>query len=201
MSHYLLTDFIRNDSHPLPDVMAQLIKMAVRCAEDLELDLTKLRVDSLSLYAAIVRSCRDSFGYQRVGKLINERFDSLSVGLSVGKKEALEVLKNDLLDELKNSGIRISSDNPYIHKVCAFLLYHLTISKPFYIDGEVEDAPPGEKKAYFNANVCIYIINVVLAAYKLWLPPSKDLLRDLTYRLLSRSAIEAIMRSSLKDFT
>ncbi|MCL1915439.1 MAG: hypothetical protein FWG17_01815 [Desulfovibrionaceae bacterium] len=147
---------------------------------------------------ALERYCRDSFGYQRVHNLVNVRFDALFIGLSLTKQAELEKLKADIIEEVKNSGIRIPSDEPYIQKKCAFLLYHLIIAKPFYISGKIDADAKGAKTAYFNANVSVVIVNAVLATCGYQFFPSEDLLRDLTHRLLSRSAMEAVMRASAR---
>lgn len=198
MPHGLLFDFLNNENKISMVMMEKVCKIAIRCAKDLGFESERVRIDCLSLYAALERYSRDAFGFQRVHNLLEKRFDSLYVGLIPAKQEALLALKNDIQAELKNSGIRIPSANPYVHKKCAFLLYHLIIAKPFYIAGQVEEDITGERTAYFNANVGVCVVNVLLASCEGHsFRPSKNLLRDLTHRLLSRSALEAIMEASI----
>jgi hypothetical protein len=196
MSSHLLTDFIFSNSPPFDDVILELVAMAHKCAVSLELDQTKVNVDYLSLMTALERYTRDTYGFKRIHNLINQRFDSLLVGMKGKQKDTCIELKKELIEYLRDSGIRIPSENPYTQKRAAFLLYHLAMSKPFYIAYRVHNDPKGERMVHFNAYVSIFIVKVALAAYQLAFNSSQHLLRALTFRQLSRSAVEAIMFSS-----
>jgi len=181
--------------------MEELIRIASRCAVNICLDTNTVRVNALSLAAALKRYTRDAFGFQRVVHFIDGRFAALAKTMHGANKNEVIRLKDDLLEIIKESGIRIPSGDPYAYKRCAFLLYHLTVLRPFYIAGARDDDPEGAKKAYFNAGVSLYIVNLALATIGYTFPTNKatiDLLRDLTFRTLSRSAMEAMMRTAIR---
>jgi len=198
MPRRLLTDFFMPDMGQVKSLMEKLCTMAFWAADEKGLG-KRLRVDSLSLYAALERYARDAYGYQRIHAFLDGRFDKLMVGLSAAQQTKFFAWRDDLNQELQNSGIRIPSTNPYVQKKCAFLLYHLTIAKPFYIEGKADADTIGERITYFNATASTYIANAMLACCGLTFSPSKDLLRDLTHRLLSRSAMEALMRVAIRS--
>lgn len=198
MRRNLLKDYISVGTPSQKVIMESLCKLAVECAVSMGLDKANVRVDSVSLYTALERYCRDAFGYQRITKAIDESFEKLSYGVPNDKKSELQGIKKYLLDTLHDCGIRIASPKPYTQKRMAFLLYHLTIAKPFYVTTFLDDNN-GEKVTYFNAYVSIAIVNEVLLTCSHEFPPSKNILRDLTYHNLSRSAIEAIVRASVRQ--
>ena len=197
--NYLLNDFVRNESPPMRQVMKDIFILSQHCAKRWGINIKRVRGNSLALYAALTRYARDAFGCQRITNFIDERFIALSGGMSDEKKEEIKSLRKDLRDELENSGIRIPSENPYAHRRCAFLLYHLISQKPFFIAGPVNDDPEGERIAYFNAQVSTCVVDAALAAYGLrFFVFNKDTLRDLAHRTLSRSAIEAMTRYAIR---
>ena len=201
MPKYLLHDFVHDNSPHMRLVMEELIRVASMCANTIGLDKNTVRVNALALAAALKRYTRDAFGFQRVVHFMEARFAALAMTTHDANKNEIIRLKDDLLETIKESGIRIPSGDPYAYKRCAFLLYHLTVLRPFYIAGARDDDPEGEKKAYFNAGVSLYIVKLALATIGYTFPTNKttiDLLRDLTFRTLSRSAMEAMMRTAIR---
>jgi hypothetical protein len=194
MLKYLLSDWESSATPTMKAVMNDLCRLASSCATKLGFSSDAVRVDSASLYSALSRYLRDAFGYQRISNSISQRFAHFASSCLPERKLELMKMKDEILEELHDCGIRISSDNPYLHKRMAFLLYHLTISKPFYVALPINE-DGGEKIAYFNAYVSIFIVNLALAASKQALDVSEDFVRDLTYHNLTRSSLEAVMRT------
>jgi len=192
--HYLRTDFIHSGTPDKEYVLRDLWMRACQYAIKIGLDPKAVRVDFLSLEAALERYTRDIFGCQRVVKFIENNFAAQAQWVPLDNKKDFDKLKNDLIEELQKVGLRIPSNDPDNHKKCAFLLYYLTLMRPFSIDVKPnDDAPKREKKASFNAAVCAYIINVTLSTTQDHFFQTQDLIRDLTLRTLSRSAMEVMM--------
>ena len=174
--------------------MHDLWMRACQYAERIGLKPKKVRVDFLSLEAALERYARDIFGCRRVVNEIDKSFATILQWVPVAKKNDVDIQKGNILNKLYEIGIRIPSNNPYVHKKCAFLLYYLTLMRPFSILPESnDDAATREKKAYFNAAVSAHIVNLVLSTVKYQFFQTLDLIRDLTLRTMSRSAMEAMM--------
>jgi hypothetical protein len=193
--HYLLKDFIH--SNEVPDrgrIMHDLWMRACQYAKKIGFDPKAVRVDFFSLEAALERYARDIFGCQRVVNFVKNNFSAQSSWVPDAQKDDFDSLKNNLLDELHKVGIRIPSQNPYIHKKCAFLMYHLILMRPFSIIPERDDdVLRKEKKIYFNVAVSAHIVNLALATVKYGFFHNLNLIRALTFRPLSRSAMEAMM--------
>ena len=199
-----MDDFVSSGSPQMRQIMRDLIKKAFKCAGKIDLDPKTVRVSAISLATALARYARDAFGCQRVVNFIEDRFTALSLGMPDAKKEELNKLQGDLFKELTKSGIRIPSDDPYVQKKCAFLLYHLTLERPFYIKASCGDDPETDlntiKKGYFNACVSVYIINLMLSDYVVpyEFPVNVELIRNLSLRMLSRSCLEEIMLRNIR---
>jgi hypothetical protein len=75
--------------------------------------------------------------------------------------------------------------------------------RPFHIAYNMPVDATGESMAYFNAIVSTSIVAAAMASHELQFYVdknfAKDLLRDLTHRTMSRSAIEAMMRYAIID--
>ena|GEM_PF-6857332 len=205
MAHYLLTDFVNSGSPPMRKIMEDLCEIAHKCAQKIGLDKNAVKVNALYLALALERYTRDIFGCKRIVDFIETRFEDLSTS-DPESKNKIEKLKKDMREELEKSGLRISSNDPKLHKKCAFLLYNLTFFRPFCITAELNDVPEREKKTYFNACVSVYITNLVLATvgnpklaprgYEF--SPNPDLIRNLTLRTLTRSGIEEMMQYAIR---
>ncbi|MDR2870692.1 MAG: hypothetical protein LBV04_09600 [Deferribacteraceae bacterium] len=197
MPTYLLIDWETQQHPSMKIVMGELCRMSIFCAQELGFSKEAVQVDSASLYCALSRYLRDIFGYQRITDSISSRLESFASTCSTERRGELLKIQDAILADLRDCGIRISSDNPYVHKRAAFLLYHLTIAKPFYVKSPI-NTEVGEKVAYFNAYSSMFIVNAALATANLTLNVSIDLIRDLTYHNLTRSSLEAVLRTAKK---
>ena len=200
MLSYLLIDFAGENQNYIK-AMKDLTIVAASCAIDLGFGNDKVRVNAQSLYMALDRYVRDAFAFQRAYDFIEERFKAVSNGMTTEKIKEMSILKDDLIDKLKNCGMRITSESPIVEKRCALLLYHLTMHRPFYIARNMPADVDGQNLAYFNAIVSTIIVAAAMASHILEFYINenfaKDVLRDLTHRTMSRSAIEAMMRYAI----
>lgn len=83
---------------------------------------TECIIDYVALYDAFRRFSRDVWGYKRMNFLISN-MSELST----------PVAKEHVKEELKASGLKLVSENPYLERQCAYLLYWLCKMRPFHL--------------------------------------------------------------------
>ena len=114
--------------------MRQIVRVAARCAADCGFVKGALRLNAFAPGFALDRYVRDSFGFQRITKLIVSRLDDLKEGIAISRLGDLNNLKLELREEiLRGAGVRIQSNRPYVHRTCALLLHHLVILRLFLL--------------------------------------------------------------------
>lgn len=197
--HDLFKDFVRKKPSVIGEVMADTLETSADCARAIAPGLVDtVRFNPPALYSALTRYARDAFGCQRISTVIEHHLENLPEGTPDAVAKMLRSLQDELDKELKVSGIRISTKEPYIQKRCAILLYHLILQRPFFIKSQLRGGQIGRLIMFFNAISSIAIINVALRPYALKFDPADGLFRDLTHRTMSRSAMEAMMRYAIK---
>ena len=202
----LSTDWFFHDldnSISLDKVFSELKNLAIQVAKDSNFNDKYVVVNNWMLYSTILRYSRDVYGLERLSKVLVE--NSIT-------GEQHKTIINTVKNEKKGLGLRIVSQSPYIHKKIAFLLYHLTVTKPFSLI--VDDmCSLNEKQIYvithFNTIVSLCLVQILLLeivsneSHRSILSENlyhdKEFIHELTYRNLSRSAIESVMRYSIKQ--
>lgn len=109
-------------------------------------------VDYVDLYDAFRRYSRDVWGYKRMNFLVSKMSEISGA-----------VAKNHVKDELKTAGLKVVSDNPYLERQCAYLLYWLCKTRPFrlqYKNADIEQFH--ETFALYNEMISfMFIINIM----------------------------------------
>jgi len=147
-------------------------------------------VNHSALMMVLTRYSRDIYGFRRiVAKLQN-----LGNDLTTEQKKQL----SDLILEGADFGFKIPSENPYIHREAAVLLYWFSVLKPFHLNIKKGEEPIPNKYylAYFNEYFSYHLIttSIHVQSVNLTLHKNKEyfleFLNELHFRNLSRSSLE-----------
>ena len=147
-------------------------------------------INHSTLMMTLTRYSRDIYGFRR----ISAKLKNLGNNLNQGQRKQLE---NIILDGA-DFGFKIPSENPYIHREVAVLLYWFSVLKPFHLSFKKgEGAIPNKNYlAYFNEYFSYYLINIVIhvQSVNIKLHTNKayflEFLNELHFRNLSRSSLE-----------
>ena len=144
-------------------------------------------VDYVALYDAFRRYSRDVWGYKRMNFLVSNMSE---ISGAVAKKH--------VKDELKTAGLKVVSDNPYLERKCAYLLYWLCKIRPFrlqYKNADIEQFH--ETYALYNEMISFMFIKHILQVNGVKINIKKeafnDIIRDIHYRIIGRTSLELLL--------
>ena len=147
-------------------------------------------VNHSALMTVFTRYSRDIYGFRRiVAKLHN-----LGNALTAEQKKYL----SNIILEGADFGFKIPSENPYIHREAAVLLYWFSVLKPFHLNIKKGDEPIPNKNylAYFNEYFSYHLISIAIHVQSVNLTLHKnkayflEFINELHFRNLSRSSLE-----------
>ena len=147
-------------------------------------------VNYSNLLHAINRYSRDIYGFQRIKARLN------NLNSNISDKQKIQLM--EIIDESADFGFKFPTDNPYIEKKVAVLLYWFSILKPFHLTFKKgkEAIPNKNFQAYFNEYFSYHLIctavhpqsfNLIIHKDK---PNFLEFLNQLHFRNLSRSSLE-----------
>jgi len=147
-------------------------------------------IDYPSLLSVLTRYSRDIYGFRR----IKAKIRNLGATLSSSQQDQLE----QIISEGADFGFKIPSDNPYIERQTAVLLYWFSVLKPFHLNFTNNSNPPPEEyiQSYFNEYFAYFLICLSLHTQSVNLAihndkeDFKEFLNQLHFRNLSRSSLE-----------
>lgn len=144
-------------------------------------------VDYVSLYDTFRRYSRDVWGYKRMNFLVSNMPEITGA-----------VAKQHVKDELKIAGLKVVSDNPYLERQCAYLLYWLCKTRPFrlqYKNADIEQFH--ETYALYNEMISFMFIKHILQVKGVKIKIKKeafnDIIRDIHYRIMGRTSLELLL--------
>lgn len=144
-------------------------------------------VDYVALYDTFRRYSRDVWGYKRMNFLIS---NMLEISGAVAKKHIKE--------ELKTAGLKVVSENPYLERKCAYLLYWLCKTRPFrlqYKNADIEQFH--ETYALYNEMISFMFIKHIFQVNGSKINMKKeafnDIIRDIHYRIIGRTSLELLL--------
>lgn len=144
-------------------------------------------VDYVDLYDAFRRYSRDVWGYKRMNFLVSKMSEISGA-----------VAKNHVKDELKTAGLKVVSDNPYLERQCAYLLYWLCKTRPFHLQYKNADIEQfHETFALYNEMIAfMFIINIMKvngSKINMKKEAFNDIIRDIHYRMIGRTSLELLL--------
>jgi hypothetical protein len=162
-----------------------------------KVDPGKIECNEYLLYQALARYSRDVFGELR----LQARIDYLQ---KLGRITEGQV---NQLSRFYDYGLKIDSRSPYIHRQLSFLLYWLSVLKPFaiYPDESYTAKRLGVAFEFHNEYISYILCLSFLKAfnYSLSIHTNKDIfndfLYDLHFRNLSRSSLEFFLGEHMKE--
>jgi hypothetical protein len=147
-------------------------------------------IDYPALLSVLTRYSRDIYGFRRITAKIRD----LSGKIDEAQRKSLEQIVIDGAD----FGFKIPSENPYVDRQAAVLLYWFSVLKPFHI-GYDKDGGPAPKpyiQAYFNEYFSYFLVCLALHPQSIDLEihhntaQFEEFLNQLHFRNLSRSSLE-----------
>jgi hypothetical protein len=186
-------NFVRRDRvKVINTIKAVADKLYTNLAEnEPRLEICKPRIDYPALVAVLTRYSRDVYGFRRICAKIRH----LKGVLDQKQKESLEAI----IAEGADFGFKIPSEQPYIERQTAALLYWFSVLKPFYLEYEPtrgRKPPEAYIQAYFNEYFAYFMICLALypVSITMEIHNSKaifeEFLNQLHFRNLSRSSLE-----------
>ena len=147
-------------------------------------------IDYPALLGVLTRYSRDIYGFRR----ISSKLQSIGTILDKNHRELLE----QIILEGADFGFKIPSDNPYIERQAAVLLYWFSVLKPFHLNfiGGKKSPPESYIQSYFNEYFSYFLICLALHTQTVNLiihenkEVFKEFLNQLHFRNLSRSSLE-----------
>ena len=199
---WLSEDIILDAEFKADKLISDFSLIAYEMAKKLNFNEKYVVVNKWNIFAALQRYSRDIFGFSRLKYCLEKN--------GVGDK-TVNTIMNEIKDEHKGIGLRIVSEDPYMHKRIAFFVYYFSITKPFSINYNGGLKELDDKHIYnivhFNSIVLLSCVQRFLLAShgkvngkecRLYLDYNQkeddSFLHDLTYRALTRSSIESIIR-------
>ena len=143
-----------------------------------------------SLLSVLTRYSRDIYGFRR----IKAKIRNMGSFLSQNHQTQLE----EIISEGADFGFKVPSDNPYIERQTAVLLYWFSVLKPFSLNFTDAGGPPPEEyvQSYFNEYFSYFLVCLGLHTQSVNLTMHnnkelfKEFLNQLHFRNLSRSSLE-----------
>jgi hypothetical protein len=147
-------------------------------------------VDYPALLSVLARYSRDIYGFRR----ITAKIHNLSDKIDETQQKYLEEIVTDGAD----FGIKIPSENPYVDRQAAVLLYWFSVLKPFHLDYKEPGGPSPEPyiQAYCNEYFSYFLVCMALHPQSIDLElhnnkaQFEEFLNQLHFRNLSRSSLE-----------
>jgi len=165
-------------------------------AGDISFSRCQPSIDYNSLLAVFTRYSRDIYGFRRISAKIR----NMGTVLDKTQQEQLE----QIISEGAEFGFKVPSDNPYVERQAAVLLYWFSVLKPFHLNFKDGQDPPPESYilAYFNEYFSYFLICMALHTQTVNLniherkETFKEFLNQLHFRNLSRSSLEFFLPHS-----
>jgi hypothetical protein len=147
-------------------------------------------VDYSALLSVLARYSRDIYGFRRITAKIHD----LNGKIDETQQKYLEQIVIDGAD----FGFKIPSENPYVDRQAAVLLYWFAVLKPFHLGYDESGGPSPEPyiQAYFNEYFSYFLVCLALHPQSIDLEIHHDkaqfeeFLNQLHFRNLSRSSLE-----------
>lgn len=147
-------------------------------------------IDYPALLSVLARYSRDIYGFRRIVAKIRD----LNGKIDKAQQKYLEQIIIDGAD----FGFKIPSENPYVDRQAAVLLYWFSVLKPFHLEYDESGGPIPEPyiQAYFNEYFSYFLVCLALYPQSIVLEIHNDkaqfeeFLNQLHFRNLSRSSLE-----------
>ena len=162
--------------------------------KDVSFNQCKPLIDYPALLGVFTRYSRDIYGFRRISAKLQ------NIG---GMDRKLQEQLEQIILEGADFGFKIPSNNPYIERQAAVLLYWFSVLKPFHISFKDGHNPPPESyiQSYFNEYFAYFLICLALHTQSVNLiihedkEVFKEFLNQLHFRNLSRSSLEFFLPS------
>ncbi|MDR2759648.1 MAG: hypothetical protein LBB78_09745 [Spirochaetaceae bacterium] len=156
-------------------------------------------IDYPALLSVLTRYSRDIYGFRRIVAKIHD----LSGKIDKDQQKHLEQIVIDGAD----FGFKIPSENPYIDRQAAVLLYWFSVLKPFHLEYNESGGPSPEPyvQAYFNEYFSYFLVCLALYPQSITLEihnnkaQFEEFLNQLHFRNLSRSSLEFFLPYNKKS--
>jgi hypothetical protein len=154
-------------------------------------EICKPIIDYPALISVLTRYSRDVYGFRRICAKIRHLKDALD-------REQQESLEN-IIAEGADFGFKMPTEQPYVERQTAVLLYWFSVLKPFHLEYEPtmgREPPEVYIQAYFNEYFSYFMICLALYPLSITMDIHKDravfeeFLNQLHFRNLSRSSLE-----------
>jgi hypothetical protein len=178
--------------------MAELLYASL-AENDKGLEICKPIIDYSALISVLTRYSRDVYGFRRICAKIRYFKDILDPE----QQESLE----RIIAEGADFGFKMPTEQPYIERQTAVLLYWLSVLKPFHLEYEFtggKKPPEVYIQAYFNEYFSYFMICLALYPLAITMEIHQDraifeeFLNQLHFRNLSRSSLEFFLPSYKK---
>jgi hypothetical protein len=148
------------------------------------------QIDYPALLSVLSRYSRDVYGFRRISAKIHN--------LSGNIDEAQQKMLNQIVIDGADFGFKIPSENPYVERQAAVLLYWFSVLKPFHFEysGSGGAVPEAYIQAYFNEYFSYFLVCMAIHPQSVDFEIHKnkaqfeEFLNQLHYRNLSRSSLE-----------
>jgi hypothetical protein len=148
------------------------------------------QIDYPALLSVLARYSRDVYGFRRISAKIH----NLGGKIDEAQQRTLAQIVIDGAD----FGFKIPSENPYVERQAAVLLYWFSVLKPFHLEysGNGGGVPDAYIQAYFNEYFSYFLVCMAIHPQSVDFEIHKDkaqfeeFLNQLHYRNLSRSSLE-----------
>jgi hypothetical protein len=147
-------------------------------------------IDYPALLSVLTRYSRDIYGFRRITAKIHDLSDKID--------EIQQKYLEQIVIDGADFGFKIPSENPYVDRQAAVLLYWFSVLKPFHLEYNEPGSPSPEAyiQAYFNEYFSYFLICLALHPQSIDLEIHTDkaqfeeFLNQLHFRNLSRSSLE-----------
>jgi hypothetical protein len=155
------------------------------------LEICKPIIDYSALISVLARYSRDVYGFRRICAKIRY-FKGV---LDQEQQDGLE----SILSEGADFGFKMPTEQPYVERQTAVLLYWFSVLKPFHLEYEPtggKEPPEAYIQTYFNEYFSYFMICLALYPLSITMGIHKDravfeeFLNQLHFRNLSRSSLE-----------
>jgi hypothetical protein len=148
------------------------------------------QIDYPALLSVLARYSRDVYGFRRISAKI--------YNLSGKIDEAQQSMLAQIVLDGADFGFKIPSENPYVERQAAVLLYWFSVLKPFHLEysGSGGAALEAYIQAYFNEYFSYFLVCMAIHPQSVDFEIHKnkaqfeEFLNQLHYRNLSRSSLE-----------
>jgi hypothetical protein len=143
-----------------------------------------------ALISVLTRYSRDVYGFRRISAKIRQ----FGNALNPDQRKSLE----SIISEGADFGFKMPTEQPYIERQTAVLMYWFSVLKPFHLEYGAggKESPEPYIQAYFNEYFSYYLICMSLYPLSMSMELHKntalfeEFLNQLHFRNLSRSSLE-----------